>query len=84
MRARHRAQLCRSVQAGEGRKFAHVNFVSPASFGIGDVGKPFQLGRHVGQVAILRRRQRPFPDRHQVFRHPPVFLQPPYPAILTR
>ena len=56
-----------------------VDFIGAAGFGIGDVGEPFELGRHVGQVAVLRRRQRPFPNRrarisnrHQVLHHHPA------------
>ena len=84
MRARDRAQLGGTTQAGEAAEFSDVDPVGPASFGIGDVGEPFELGRHLGQVAVLRRRQRPFPvqsprvsNRNEVLCHrpaPPVFL----------
>ncbi len=68
MGAGHGAQLRGTAEACEDRKLAHVDFMSPAGFGIGDVGEPFELGRHVGQVAVLRRRQRPFTDRRTATR----------------
>jgi hypothetical protein len=50
-------ELRRLAQPGEGRKFAHVVFISATAFGIGDVGEPFELGRNVGEIAELGRRQ---------------------------
>ena len=70
------AQLGRLAQAGEGREFADVVFISAAGFGIGAVGEPFELGRHVGEIAILDRRQLPrggrrrVPNSNQVLFHP--------------
>ena len=72
------AQLRGPAQPGEGRELAHVDFVGPAGFGIGDVGEPFELGRNVGEVAVLGRRQRPLSraprvsNRHQVLHHHPA------------
>lgn len=36
---------------------------------IGDVGEPFELGRHRGELAELRRRKRALFNRHQVLCH---------------
>ncbi len=69
------AQLGRTAQAGEGRKFTHVVAVGAPGFRVGDIGEPFELGRDLGQGTELRRRQRPLINRDQVFCHhpPPCF-----------
>jgi hypothetical protein len=64
-----RSQLGRTAQAGERDKFLDVVFVSAPGFRVGNVGEPFELGRHLGQLPILRRRQRPLFNRNQVFCH---------------
>jgi hypothetical protein len=53
MSAGNLSQIRRRAQPCENRKLLDIVFVSPAGFGIGDVGQPFQFGRHVGQVAKL-------------------------------
>src|SRR5713226_3374808 len=76
------AQLGRAAQAGEGDEFLDVDLVGAAGFGIGEVGEPFEFGRYVGELAVLRRRQRRLFNRNRVLgHHPAVFRQPPYPAI---
>ena len=84
MRPRDRAQLRGSAQAGKGRKLAHVNFIGPAGFGIGDVGEPFELGRNVGEVAELGRRQRAPFNRNQVLGHHPPPCAPVFLGTLPR
>ena len=45
-----------SRQPGESREFRNVDLVGAASFGIGDVGEPFEFGGNVGELAELLRR----------------------------
>jgi hypothetical protein len=79
------AQLRRSAEACEGRKLAHVDFVRAPCFGIGDIGEPFELGRDIGEVAVLSRCQGTFSNRHQVLRHArrPCFADRPTRPFLT-
>ena len=84
MRARDGAHLGRTAQSGEGRKFPDVVFVGAPGFGVGDVGEPFELGRHLGQLAVLRRRQRRLFNLNQLFCHAapasiPTAAAPPAP-----
>ena len=58
-----------SVQTGEGEELLDIDFVGAAGFRIGDVGEPFELGRNVGEVAELGRRERAPFNRNQVLRH---------------
>ena len=62
-----------------------VILISPPGFGIGDVGEPFELGRHIDEVAELDRRERSPFDCNQVFRHHPPprapCFSPPCPAV---
>ena len=53
MRARHGSKLFRPADAGEPSEVAHRVFVGAARVGVGDVGKPFDFGRHVGQPVEL-------------------------------
>lgn len=48
------------LQIGEGDEFRDIDFIGAARFCIADVGEPFQLGRYVGEIAVLIRRHRPF------------------------
>jgi hypothetical protein len=57
MAPRNRSQRTVIFQIGEGDELRNIDFVRTAGFGIGDVGKPFQLSRNVGQITILFRRQ---------------------------
>src|SRR5215472_11613821 len=55
---RYETELNRTAQTGEGRKLSNVDFVSPPGFGVGEVGKPFQFGRNLSELAELGARQR--------------------------
>ena len=76
------SQLRGPVEPGEGGKLAHVDFIGAAGLGIGEVSEPFELGRNLGEGAVLRRGQRTpinrparVSNRHQVLGHaaPPCF-----------
>ena len=72
-------------QAGEGDKLLDVDLIGAAGFGIGDVGEPFELGRHLGEVAELGRGQRA-PERRRVRisdRNQVLFHAPPLPIGLN-
>ena len=47
-------------ETGECHELRDINLVGASRFCIGDVGEPFQFGRHVREIAVLFRRQRPF------------------------
>jgi hypothetical protein len=47
-------------QAGKLHEFRDINFVGAAGFGIGDVGEPFQLGRYIRKMTVLRWREGSF------------------------
>ena len=59
VRARHRPKFFRPPDAGELHEVAHRVFVGAARVGVGDVGEPFDLGRHVGQPVKLGGGQQP-------------------------
>ena len=87
------AQIGGSTQPGEGHELTDIDFVGAAGFGVGDVGEPFELGRHLGQGTELYRGQRIAAacgsDPNQIFcrliRHcsAPAFQDHPTPTILT-
>ncbi len=54
--ARDLMQLRKRVESSEAGKLLDIDFVGAAGFGVGDVGEPFQLGRHIGELSELRRR----------------------------
>jgi hypothetical protein len=61
-----------TIDAAGGNPFfqaGSTDTVGPAGMGIGDVGEPFEFGRHRGELAELRRRERALFNRHQVLRH---------------
>jgi hypothetical protein len=69
----------------EGAEFLDIDAVGLTGFGVGDIGEPFEFGRHFGQIAILRlrehasrRRRRYVPDLYQLIWHTaaPVFPAP--------
>jgi hypothetical protein len=63
------AQLSRSPQAGEGRELTDIAAVGTPGFGIGDIGEPFELGRHLGEIAKLGRRETALVNSDQVLCH---------------
>ena len=50
MRARHRPKLFRSADAGELHEVLHRVLIGAAGVPVGEVGKPFDRGRHVGEL----------------------------------
>ena len=61
-----RAHIIWTAVTGEGGKFTDVDLIGAPGFGIGEVGEPFKLGRHLGQAVILTRRQRAADGRRRV------------------
>jgi len=61
-----RAHIIWTAVTGEGGKFTDIDLIGTPGFEIGDVGEPFELGRHLGQTIILARRQRPADSRRGV------------------
>jgi hypothetical protein len=49
----HRAQRGVIRQPGECHELRDIDLLGPTGFWIGDIGEPFQLGRHVGQRVVL-------------------------------
>jgi hypothetical protein len=47
------AQLGDVAQAGEGNELLNVDLIGAAGFGVGEVGKPFELGRDLDAVVEL-------------------------------
>jgi len=45
------AQLGDAAETGEGAELLDIDPISLAGFGIGDVGEPFELGQHFGELA---------------------------------
>ena len=43
----------------ESDELRDIDLVGASGFRVGDVGEPFQLGRYVGEIAVLCRCQRP-------------------------
>ena len=80
--ARHDAELGGMPQTGEGRKLSDINFVNAACFGVRDVREPLKLGRNLGELTELDRRQRILfigcINRNQLFSRgsPPCFPSP--------
>ncbi len=69
MGARDSAQLSWLAQTGEGEKLTDIVAVGPPGFGIGDIGEPFELGRHLGEIAELGRSETVLVNRDQVLCH---------------
>ena len=59
MRARYGAEFLGARDAGEAHEVAHRIFVGAPGLRAGEVGEPFDLGRHVSEAMILGRRQQP-------------------------
>jgi len=58
--ARHGAEFCRALDAGEARKIADRILVGPPGMSVADVSKPLELRRHVLELMILGDRQQRF------------------------
>ena len=59
MRARHGPKFLRPLDAGEAHEVLHGVLVSSARVSVRQIGEPFDLGRHVGELLKLGRRQHP-------------------------
>ena len=59
VRARHGAKFLRPLDAGEAHEVLHRVLVSAAGVAVRDVGEPFDLGRHVGELVELGGGQQP-------------------------
>ena len=57
MRARDSAELFWPSDAGEAHKITDRKFVSTPCVGVGQIGEPFHLGRHIGELVELGRGQ---------------------------
>jgi hypothetical protein len=70
----------RLAQFGKGGELLDVILISASSVWISDVGEPFELGRYVGEVAELGRRQRAAQLHRSLTHHPtpraPCFKAP--------
>jgi hypothetical protein len=55
MGARDGSQLDGFTQPGECGEFSDIDLVSASRFGIGDVCEPFEFGRYVFELPVLRR-----------------------------
>lgn len=80
MGANHLPQIGRAFQAGEGIELRDIVLVGTPGFPIGDVGQPFQLWRHAGELAELCRCQGGLAGQNQVehellFQHDNVFYR---------
>src|SRR5271155_878327 len=76
------AQLSWLAQAGEGGELADIVAVGPPGFGIGDIGEPFELGRHLGEIAELDRSEAVLVNYDQVLCHVRALAKsPPYSAF---
>jgi Phage integrase family len=60
VRACHGAEFLRPGNADEAHKILHRVFVGAARVRVGDVGKPLDLGRHIGELVKLGGGQQPF------------------------
>ena len=69
------AQLGWLAQAGEGGEFTDIVAVGPPGFGIGDIGEPFELGRHLGEIVELGRSETVLINRDQVVCHVSSYFQ---------
>ena len=72
-------------EPGEGDELLDIVLIGPAGFGVGEIGEPFELGRHLGEVAELgggerapQRRRARISDWNQV-----LFHAPPLPTHLN-
>jgi hypothetical protein len=50
---RHLTKLLRPVDAGEAHKIPHSVLVDAARVGVGEIGEPLKLGRHIGEPMEL-------------------------------
>jgi hypothetical protein len=57
--AGHAAEFFRPDDAGESHEIPDGVFVGAAGAGVGEIGEPLDLGRHVGQPMELSCRQEP-------------------------
>ena len=71
------AQLSRSPQAGEGGELTDIVAVGAPGFGIGDIGEPFELGWHFGEIAKLGRSEAILVNRDQFVSHVRPYFQCP-------
>ena len=76
MHARHSAEFSMPAQTGKGAELVDIDAIGLAGFPICDVGEPFELGRHFGELAILSRREHAcrrrchhVPDLYQLISH---------------
>ena len=53
MRAGHDAEFLRTPDAGKAHEVLHRVFVGASGMMVGDVGEPFDLGRHIGELVKL-------------------------------
>jgi len=63
MRARHRAEFLRTPDAGEAHEILDRVLIGAAGMGVAEVGEPFDLGRHVGELVELGGGQEPVGGR---------------------
>ena len=45
--------MLEAAQAGKADELLDIVLIGAAGFGIGDVGEPFQCGRHIREIAVL-------------------------------
>jgi hypothetical protein len=60
-----------AAQTGQSHQLIDIVFVRTAGMRIGDVGEPFEFGRHRGELAELRRPKRAFSTATRSFAMPP-------------
>jgi len=63
------AQLGWLTQAGEVGELTDIVAVGSPGFGIGDIGEPFELGRHLGEIVELGRSETDLVAKCEVFCH---------------
>jgi hypothetical protein len=65
MRAGYDAKFLRTLDAGKAHEVLHRVFVGAAGMMIGNVGEPFDFGRHVGEFETRRRWAADRPSRRR-------------------